>query len=373
MKKKLLTTIALATTMSIMVGLTGCGSSSASSGTSTKKVEYSKNIPEKIAKKNGPVKIMVVRKIGGDDNTAQYLAGAKKEGESMGFTVDTFSANGDTAKFHDAINQAIEKGYDGIVISHGDDAATVDDVKKITSKGIPVVTFDSNAGIADIKGVTMTSQNDEKLAELALDELKKVTSGQGNIAYLWVDGFPPMVARNKVYKQFLQDNAGIKEIDRFGVAAADTSVQTQNAVAAMLNKYPQGKINAIFASWDAFAIGADRAVKEVNRTDVKIVGIDVSNADLQAIQEDGSPWVATAACDPQLIGSVDVRILAQKIAGETTPATYQVEPALITKEDLSKAGKSVNMSSLSEVVPGWGKSDACLTSWMKELKNDFKK
>lgn len=371
MNKKIIT-LTLAAALTLTAGLTGCAQKT--DGTKdNKKVEYSKNIPEKIANDKDGVKIMVIRKIGGDDHTAQFLAGAKKEGESMGFKVDTFTANGDTAKFHDAVNQAMEKGYDGVILSHGDDAATVDDVKKLVDKGIKVVTFDSNPDAGKVNGVTMTSQDDESLAKLALDELKKVTDGKGDIAYLWVDGFPPMVARNKVYTQFLKDNTGYKEIDRFGVAASDTSVQTQNAVSAMLTKYSKGKINAIFATWDAFAIGGARAIKEANRNDVKMVGIDVSNADLQIMQEEGSPWVATAAVDPKLIGSVDMRLMAKKIAGEQTPETYKLQASLITQEQLKKAGKAVNMESLSEIVPGWGKSDAFVEAWMTELKDLFKK
>ncbi len=373
MKKRFLT-ISLAMTLTIATALTGCAPGSKDSGNNSgKKVEYSKNIPEKIAKDSDGVKIMVIRKIGGDDHTAQYLAGAKKEGESMGFKVDTFTANGDTAKFHDAINQAMEKGYDGVIISHGDDAATVEAVKKLNDKKIPVVTFDSNADISKVSGVSMTSQDDESLAKLALEELKKQTNGQAEIAYLWVDGFPPMVSRNKVYTQFLKDNAGIKEVDRFGVVTSDTSVQTQNAVSAMLTKYPKGKLTAVFATWDAFAVGAARAIQEANRTDVKLVGIDVSNADLQVMQQEGSPWVATAAVDPKLIGAVNLRILAKKIAGEKTPESYKLEASLITQEQLKKAGKAVNMDTLSEIVPNWGKSDAFLESWMKELKDQFKK
>jgi simple sugar transport system substrate-binding protein len=373
MKKRFLA-ITLAATMVLGLGLTGCSSKSDSKTSSNKKVEYSANIPEKIAKDADGVKIMVIRKIGGDDHTAQFLAGAKKEGEAMGFTVDTFSANGDTAKFHDAISQAMDKGYDGVIISHGDDEATVNDVKKLVDKGIKVVTFDSNGGIATATtGVTMTAQDDAALAKLALDELNKVAGGKGNLAYLWVDGFPPMVARNKIYTEFLKTNTGYKEVDRFGVAAADTSVQTQNAVSAMLNKYPEGKLNTIFAAWDAFAVGAARAVKEAGRTDVKIVGIDVSNADLQLMQEENSPWVATAAVDPKLIGAVNLRLVAKKIAGEETPATHNLEASLITQEDLKKAGKAVNMETLSEVVPGWGQSDVFQEAWMTELKELFKK
>ncbi|MFB8736167.1 hypothetical protein ACEQPO_28565 [Bacillus sp. SL00103] len=38
-------------------------------------------------------------------------------------------------------------------------------MKKITAKGIPVVAFDSNPKLKGIKGVTVTSQDDEQLAK----------------------------------------------------------------------------------------------------------------------------------------------------------------------------------------------------------------
>lgn len=324
-------------------------------------------LPEAIAKKD-EISIMVVRKIGGDDHTAQYLAGAKQEGEAMGFKVDTFTANGDSAKFHDALLQAMEKGYDGIIISHGDDEATVENVRKIVDKGIPVVAFDSVDGLLDIPGVTSTAQDDFALAQLALDKLVEDTGGNAKIAYLWVDGFPPMVRRNKVYQEVLAANPGIVELERFGVAAADTSVQTQNAVAAMLTKYPEGELDAIFATWDAFAIGAARAIIEAGRNEVKIYGIDVSNADLQIMQEENSPWVATAAVDPKMIGAVNMRLLAKKIAGEDTPQTYDLEATLITRDNLNESSEPVNMVNLADIIPGWGQSDAFEEPWMKALK-----
>lgn len=326
-------------------------------------------VPAKIAKAKKGIKIMVIRKIGGDDHTAQFLAGAKSEGESLGFKVDTYTANGNSAKFHDAIAQAIQKKYDGIIISHGDDNATVEDVKLAVEKGIPVVAFDSHNKITEIKGTTLTSQADESLAKLSLGKLVSDYNGKANIIYLWVDGFPPMVRRNKVYREILQNNPGIKEIARFGVASANTSVETQNAVAAMLAKHPKGTIDAIWATWDAFAIGATRAVKEAGRTEIKIYGIDVSNADLQAMQEKGSPWVATAAVDPKLIGEVNMRILAKKIAGEATPKTYDFDAALITQETLRNAKSQVNMQTLNQTIPGWGKSNDFLEPWMNTLKS----
>ncbi|MEK3731794.1 MULTISPECIES: sugar ABC transporter substrate-binding protein [Paenibacillus] len=357
-----LTLLALA----LVMVLTGCGQSGGtqSSGSAAAKVE---NLPAGIAEKD-EIKLMVVRKIGGDDHTAQFLAGAKQEGEALGFKVDTFSADGDSAKFHDAIAQAIDSGYDGFIISHGDDPATVEDIRKIREKGIPVVTFDSVPEVGEVEGVTQTSQDDEQLAQLALDRLVEEQGPDANIVYLWVDGFPPMVRRNQVYQEVLSNNPGIKELERFGVASNQTSVDTQNAVSALLTKYPAGEIDAIFATWDAFAIGAARAITEAGRNEIKIYGIDVSNADLEIMQNADSPWVATAAVDPKMIGAINVRLLAKKIAGEDTPDTYNLQPTLIDRATLEQAGEEVNMVNLANVIPGWGESTDFEEDWMKALK-----
>ncbi len=361
--KKLHTILGLL--LALVLVVTACGNNNGnSSGGSAKQVE---GVPAALTEKE-PVNIKVIRKIGGDDHTAQFLAGAKQEGEALGFKVDTFSANNDTAKFLDALEQAANSDVDGVVISHGDDPATVVAVQKLRDKGIEVVTFDSIGDLSAVEGVTLTSQDDEALAQFALDRLVEDTGGNGNIIYLWVDGFPPMVRRNVVYQDVLAKNPGLKELERFGVANENTSVDTQNAVASYLNKYPKGEIDAIFATWDAFAIGAARALIEAGRTEIKIYGIDVSNADLQVMQEENSPWVATAAVDAKMIGSVNVRLLAKKLAGEATPDTYNLEAALIDQEALNKSAEPVNVVTLSEVIPGWGTTDAFEEDWIKALK-----
>jgi ABC-type sugar transport system, periplasmic component len=361
MKRKVGVRGALVLVLAATLAVTGCGQGK--SGGSKADVD----VPAKLAER-GDVKIKVIRKIGGDDHTAQFLAGAKQEGEALGFKVDTFAANGDSVKFLEALEQAATEDVDGVIVSHGDDPATVEAVKKLREKGVEVVTFDSIGDLASIDGVTLTAQDDQALARFALDRLVKDTGGNANIIYLWVDGFPPMVRRNVVYQEVLNANPGIRELERFGVANENTSVETQNAVAAMLTKYPKGEIDAIFATWDAFAIGAARALIEAGRTEIKIYGIDVSNADLQIMQEEGSPWVATAAVDPKMIGAVNIRLLAKKLAGEETPAEYNLEAALIDQETLGKSNETVNMATLAEIIPGWGQTDAFEEDWMKDLK-----
>ncbi|WP_026691546.1 sugar ABC transporter substrate-binding protein [Alteribacter aurantiacus] len=325
-------------------------------------------VPERFASGEGS-KVKVIRKIGGDDHTAQFLAGVQEEGQAIGFDVTTFTANGDTARYHDAIDQAINDNYDGLILSHGDDAATYDAVERAREEGIEVVAFDSISELEDIDGVTLTSQDDEALAQLALDQLVEDFDGEANILYLWVDGFPPMVRRNNVYEDVLSENPGINELGRFGVAAEDTSTQTQNAVSALLNQHGEGEIDAIFATWDAFAIGAARAIQEAGREEVKIYGIDVSNSDLEVMQQENSAWEYTAAVDPKLVGSVNLRILAKKLAGEDTPDTYDLEATLISRDQLLEANEPVNMVNLADIIPGWGETDAFEEDWIKTLKD----
>ncbi|RXZ79426.1 sugar ABC transporter substrate-binding protein [Paenibacillaceae bacterium] len=325
------------------------------------------NLPKAIADKE-QINVKVIRKIGGDDHTAQFLAGAKQEGEALGFKVDTFSANGNSAQFLDAIAQAGDTNADAVLLSHASDDGVVDAVQKLRDKGIEVVAFDSNPALAEIDGVTLTSQEDESLAQLALDQLVKEQGEEANIVYLWVDGFPPMVRRNVIYQDTLAKHPGLKEVERFGVANDNTAVDTQNAVAAMLNKHPKGEIDAIFATWDAFAIGAARALIEAGRTEIKIYGIDVSNADLQVMQEQDSPWVATAAVDAKMNGSINLRLIAKKLADEETPKTFDLPATLITQEQLNASSEPVNVVSLANIIEGWGSLDAFEEDWMKALK-----
>ncbi len=375
-KKSILTTFLL--TFALVLFLAGCGSSddkSSSDDSSDKGTNEDvslEGVPERFAD-GEKTKIMVIRKIGGDDHTAQFFAGAKQEGEALGFQVDTFTANGDSAKFNDAIAQAIQQNYDGLIISHGDDGAVVDQVKEARDKGIEVVAFDSNTDLLDVDGVTLTAQDDHALATLALDKLVEEQGDEANIAYLWVDGFPPMERRNEIYTQTLEENPGIEEVERFGVASENTSVDTQDAVAAMLNKHPEGSIDAIFATWDAFATGAVRAIEEAGRDEIAIYGIDVSNADLQLMSEEGSSWKYTSAVDPKLIGAIDLRILAKKLAGEETPETFDLEASLISQEDLLAADEEVNMENLSNVIEGWGTSSEFEEDWMTTLKEYYGK
>jgi len=324
-------------------------------------------LPAAIAQHQGQIRIAVIRNLGSDDNTTQFLAGAIQEGRKLGFKVDTFLSNGDDARFQDFVNQAISQKYDGIILSQGRAPYSTDLVKRIAAAGIAVSAFDTDVS-GSIPGVTVSQQDDASLANESFGQLIKDFNGKANIIKLWVAGFPPMERRQAAYQQLLKQNPGIHELESIGAVSSDVQGDTANKVGAVLAKYPKGKIDAIWGTWDAFAQGAYKALKENGRTEIKLYSIDISNQDLQLMREANSPWRVSVAVDPKLIGAVNLRLVANKIAGEATPATYQFKAAAIPQALLVAQPGPVNVAGLAKIIPGWGTSNDFIRPWFATLQ-----
>ena len=87
--KKLLS-IALAVVM--LLSLVACGGG----GEEATEEGLYEGAPAGLAERDTPVKVAVIRNLGADEHTAQFLAGTIEEGTSLGFIVDTFTTNGAT-------------------------------------------------------------------------------------------------------------------------------------------------------------------------------------------------------------------------------------------------------------------------------------
>jgi simple sugar transport system substrate-binding protein len=300
--------------------------------------------------KNGKAKVALIAEFTTGTHAAQYVSGVKKAAAEHGIDLVISDANNDQAKMASYLDTAINQGVDGIIIKHGRTETLEPGVKRAVEKGIPVVAFDVEL---NVDGVTTIDQDDYMLALLGLKQMVQDIDGEGNIVHIFVGGFAPMEKRNRVYEIMLQRYPGIKEIARFGSATANTSLDTQTKMEAILKQYPnKGDIKAVWAPWDEFAKGATRAIKEAGRDEIKVYGIDLSDEDLQMMQEKGSPWKASAAVNPAAVGEKQVELLLQKLAGEKTPRYYSFDPVLVAQDDLPES--PINMDQLHEYVEDWG-------------------
>ncbi|ANU21912.1 sugar ABC transporter substrate-binding protein [Planococcus donghaensis] len=296
--------------------------------------------------------------------SAQYIAGVEEQIENFGGKVTVFTSEGDLAKMASNLDAAINQGVDGILIDHGTKEALNQGVEKALEKGISVVAFD--AGI-DMDGVVSLEQGDQQMAQMTLEKLAQDNEGKANIVKIWTAGFAPMERRQIAYEKFLADNPNIQEVTAFGSATSNTALDTQSQMEAILKQYPnEGEITAVWASWDEFAKGAVRAIEQAGRTDIKVYGIDMSDEDLQLMQKENSPWLASAAVDPTDIGCIQVRYLYQLLNGEQPEEKVILEPIFIEAQNLPE--EAVTTDKLSDYIEGWGSSEQGYTDDLRELE-----
>lgn len=89
------------------------------------------------------------------------------------------------------------------------------------------------------------------------------------------------------------------------------------------------------------------------------------------MSEKNSPWKQTVAVDSKLIGATNMRLVANKIGGEATPASYQFKASAISQSQLS--GGAVNVANLNKIIPGWGTSQDFVAPWFATLEAKYAK
>lgn len=346
MKKALIIVIALLTTI---VFVTGCGggSKSASGGKAVKK-------------------IAVVRNLAAGDHTQQFLDGCVSEGKKFGYKVDTFVTDGIDSKCQETVAQVIAKGYDGIIVSHGQLSYSYEMLLPAVKKGMKVVTFDTmpfKGGDPKgelLEGVTSTAQDDKALAELSLGQMMKEFEAKGGQYPMKVlktfmgPGVPPLDRRNVIYTK-LESEGKIKTV--YTVAPSDPANargDVTTKAAAILPTIAAGSVDAIWGCYDELAKGVLQALNDAGRKDIPMYTIDISNDDIQLMLSNQTIWKSTAAVDPKLIGVVDMRLLAMKLNGIETPAYFNLTAQNVLASQLKEG---TQMTDLGSIIQGWGNAE----------------
>ncbi|MGD9916044.1 MAG: substrate-binding domain-containing protein [Rhizobiaceae bacterium] len=307
----------------------------------------------------GGVKVALVTYISGGDFFQAYQAGAEAQAKALGIDLRIFPGRQDAAEQQGQIEQAINLGVQGIIIDHGLPESLKDVAQKAVDAGIKVVAFDVNL---ENENIPQIEQSDHELARAALDQAIKDNGTSFNAGYVYVAGFAPLDRRNEVWEEVKKANPGIVEKARWGAVNETTAASTADQTKAALRANPD--ISIVFAPYDEFARGVKLAANELGVADkLKIYSADVSTADIQEMTEPGSPWVATVATNPAVVGAVSVRAVALAIAGEKLDRTIVVKPTLITQKDLTDNGIKT-IEDLSIKLPAFGASDAAQAPWI---------
>ncbi len=307
----------------------------------------------------GDVTIALVRYLSTGDFFQSYLAGVEAQAAALGVNLRVFDSRQDAALQADMVDQAIALGVDGIIIQHGLTESMQEAAQRAVDAGIRVVAFDVNV---ENEAVPQIEQSDRDLARLALEQAI-ADNGESFVAgYVYVPGIAPLDRRDETWTEFKARYEGIEEVAQFGTLDNPIANSVANQARAVFSANPN--IEVVFAPYNEFARGVMIAAQEAGVAEnINIYSADISTADISAMREPGSPWAATAATNPAVVGEVSVRALALLLAGEDPGAQVIVPPTLITRDMLNE-GEITNMEELGENIPAFLHADVALADWM---------
>ncbi|WP_040803970.1 substrate-binding domain-containing protein [Nocardia concava] len=353
------TAVAAAAVLSCALLTTGCSqSNSSSSGTTATPSVGQASGPKPAPFANGPVKIALVVQSGAGDYFEQWGNGAKAQAKALGIDLTLYDAQADNAKQATDLTQAINSGASAIIIDHGFPATVGPLIDQAVAKGITVVTYDVETSNPK---VIRTEQSDADIAKAALGALESAIGKNVPVGYVSVAGYASLDRRDAVWQQ-TKTAAEWTEVFKVGKVTASTATDSVPLVNAALAQHPE--VKGIFAPYDELAKGATLAVQNRHlEGQVKVVGADISNADIQLITADNSPWVGTAGTDPSAVGAAVVRTAALQLAGQLDKPSVEF-PAVAITRDLLVSKKITNMDQLRRAVPDLNLAQVSVANWI---------
>ena len=307
----------------------------------------------------GSVDFALVRFFSEGDFFAGYLQGVQSQTAALGAELHVFDSGQNAERQAEMVDQAVGLGVEGIIIQHGLPETMVDAARRAVAAGVAVVAFDVEV---DHEAVSQIEQSDHRLAQLVLEQAVADHGEHWQGAVVTVAGIAPLDRRYERWQELLDRFPGIEEKVVFGTLEPPIADTNGELAMAALADHPD--ITVIFAPYDEFAQGVKRAVEASGKRDqIKIYSADVSTADILAMEEPGSPWVATAATNPVVVGQVSVRALAMLVAGQDPGTRIRIPPTLITQELLREKGIRT-MADLISRVPAFASTDMVHPEWI---------
>ena len=253
--------------------------------------------------------------------------------QSLGVQFDFFFCDGDFNKWQDTIRTCASAGYDGLLVSHGNQDGSYVFLKEITEQypDLKIVTFDTqfyaDGEYKKLEGVTQMFQQDDSLVTVLLDqqiEAKKARGEEGPVRLIKVWRGPnynsPFDRREVGWQEY--ESAGkivtVGEIQPL----QDSSDSANTVAAAYLQSIKREDVDGIVVYYDLYAQGVYNAILENDNFNGKngdalpMGSVDIDPVDVTNMQTNPEIWVAAGTTDWTLNGEIGMRALMLEIAGE---------------------------------------------------------
>lgn len=248
--------------------------------------------------------------------------------DSLGVEFDFFFCDGDFNKWQDTIRTCASAGYDGLLVSHGNQDGSYVFLKEITEQypDLKIAAFDTqfytDGEYQKIPGITQMFQQDKSLVTVLLDQMIEKYGDGVRLIKVW---------RGPNYNSpFDRREVGWKEYEEAGkittvgeIQPLQDSVDSANTVtAAYLQSVKREEVDGVIAYYDMYGQGVYNAITEndnfngKNGEPLPMSSVDIDPVDVTNMQTNPEIWSAAGTTDWTMNGEIGMRILLLELADE---------------------------------------------------------
>lgn len=250
-----------------------------------------------------------------------FMSAAK----ARGYKVSLVDTNSDNAAMNSEITTAVSQKVDAIVVAFGTPQEFGEGLANAAAAKVPVFGLDTG-GLVDPILVNVTTDN-KFLGEASAQAMIDAIGGPGNVIMIHFDPFEPVRLRAVAAKALFAAK-GIKVIEYVQGDPKDPTGFAKATIGDLLTKYPKGKVQGIWAGWDASALGAYQATQEAKRTEIFVTGVDGQDFAKAEIAKK-SNWIATVRQDWPTIATKLTDIIGNYFEGKKPAESTVFVPAIL--------------------------------------------
>jgi ribose transport system substrate-binding protein len=253
----------------------------------------------------------------------------KKQIEANDDTLMTLDPVLDKDKQNEHIYKFIEDKVDAIFLTPIDYKAVIPALKKASEANIPVIVIDNPVYNNEYVSCTIVSDNYDAGVQCALDLVKRKKSG--NIVLLEHLSAKSAIDRINGFKDTIKNYPQFKIVD-----TADCKGQIELAFPITKQMLEDNEdVDVIMALNDPSALGALAAIKEMNKDNILVYGVD-GTPDCKSLIASDNNMIASSAQSPITLANIAVENAYKILNNETIQKEITVPITLINKENINE-------------------------------------
>jgi len=263
------------------------------------------------------------------NETTKYVCDViEKLGAEKGWNVQFTDTAGDFDKLNTAIEDAVTRKVDAIVLPMIDPVQVSKGLKAAQEENIPVFGVDSAAGNGIM--VNVTSDN-TSLGTLSAEALAEKINYQGNIVEFVHDAHPGVHERALAAEAVFAKYPEITIVERQHVEVPGPVDSARTSMEDFLVSYPgEEELAGIYAAWDEPAMGALQACQASGRNNIFVVGVDGQEMAKAEIKK-GGQFIATVSQDFDGMAVKTIELIDNYLKGvQPEQDTFKIPGVLFT-------------------------------------------